>query len=98
MAFRGGLSFSLGDVMVPDDKAKMVADANVQIEEVVDNYNMGFITNTERYNQVIDIWTHTNSRITAKVLNTLTNDRQGFNPVYMMFDSRARGYKEQIRQ
>ena len=98
MAFRGGLSFSLGDVMVPEDKGKMVADANKQVDEVVANYNMGFITNNERYNQVIDIWTHTNSRITAKVLNTLTNDRQGFNPVYMMLDSGARGSKEQIRQ
>ncbi len=98
MAFRGGLSFSLGDVVVPDDKAKLVADANAQVDEVVANYNMGFITNNERYNQVIDIWTHTNSRLTAKVLHTLTSDRQGFNPVYMMLDSGARGSKEQIRQ
>ena len=98
MAFKGGLSFSLGDVVVPDDKAKLVADANAQVDEVVANYNMGFITNNERYNQVIDIWTHTNSRLTAKVLHTLTNDRQGFNPVYMMLDSGARGSKEQIRQ
>ena len=97
-AFRGCLSFNLGDVMVPEDKGKMIADANAQVDEVVANYNMGFITNNERYNQVIDIWTHTNSRITAKVLNTLTNDRQGFNPVYMMLDSGARGSKEQIRQ
>jgi DNA-directed RNA polymerase subunit beta' len=97
-AFRGGLSFNLGDVIVPEDKDKMIADANVQVDEVVANYNMGFITNNERYNQIIDIWTHTNSRITAKVLNTLTNDRQGFNPVYMMLDSGARGSKEQIRQ
>jgi DNA-directed RNA polymerase subunit beta' len=97
-AFRGGLSFNLGDVIVPEDKDKMIADANVQVDEVVSNYNMGFITNNERYNQIIDIWTHTNSRITAKVLNTLTNDRQGFNPVYMMLDSGARGSKEQIRQ
>jgi DNA-directed RNA polymerase subunit beta' len=97
-AFRGGLSFSLGDVVVPDDKVKLVADANQQVDEVVGNYNMGFITNNERYNQVIDIWTHTNSRLTAKVLHTLTNDRQGFNPVYMMLDSGARGSKEQIRQ
>ena len=97
-AFRGCLSFNLGDVIVPDDKGKMIADANAQVDEVVANYNMGFITNNERYNQVIDIWTHTNSRITAKVLNTLTNDRQGFNPVYMMLDSGARGSKEQIRQ
>ena len=97
-AFRGCLSFNLGDVMVPEDKGKMIADANKQVDEVVANYNMGFITNNERYNQVIDIWTHTNSRITAKVLNTLTNDRQGFNPVFMMLDSGARGSKEQIRQ
>ncbi|MDQ3046029.1 MAG: DNA-directed RNA polymerase subunit beta', partial [Bacteroidota bacterium] len=97
-AFRGGLSFNLGDVIVPEDKGKMIADANVQVDEVIGNYNMGFITNNERYNQIIDIWTHTNSRITAKVLNTLTNDRQGFNPVYMMLDSGARGSKEQIRQ
>ncbi|HET6226231.1 MAG TPA: DNA-directed RNA polymerase subunit beta' [Bacteroidia bacterium] len=97
-AFRGGLSFNLGDVIVPDDKGKMIADANAQVDEVISNYNMGFITNNERYNQIIDIWTHTNSRITAKVLHTLTNDRQGFNPVYMMLDSGARGSKEQIRQ
>ncbi len=97
-AFRGGLSFNLGDVMVPDDKGKMIDDANAQVDEVVANYNMGFITNNERYNQVIDIWTHTNSRITKKVMDTLTNDRQGFNPVYMMLDSGARGSKEQIRQ
>ena len=97
-AFRGGLSFNLGDVMVPEDKDKMIADANAQVDEVIGNYNMGFITNNERYNQIIDIWTHTNSRITAKVLHTLTNDRQGFNPVYMMLDSGARGSKEQIRQ
>jgi len=97
-AFRGGLSFNLGDVIVPEDKEKMIQDAQTQIEEVVGNYNMGFITNNERYNQIIDIWTHTNSRITKKVLDQLTNDRQGFNPVYMMLDSGARGSKEQIRQ
>ncbi len=97
-AFRGGLSFNLGDVMIPEDKPKMIADANAQVEEVVGNYNMGFITNNERYNQIIDIWTHTNSRITKKVLDTLTSDRQGFNPVFMMLDSGARGSKEQIRQ
>ncbi len=97
-AFRGGLSFNLGDVVVPEDKGKMIAEANAQVEEVVGNYNAGFITNNERYNQIIDIWTHTNSRLTAKVLHTLTNDRQGFNPVFMMLDSGARGSKEQIRQ
>jgi len=98
MAYIGGLSFNLGDVIVPDDKEKMIADANAQVEEVLANYNMGFITNNERYNQIIDIWTHTNSRLTARVMNLLINDRQGFNPIYMMLDSGARGSKEQIRQ
>jgi len=98
MAFRGGLSFNLGDVIVPVDKEKMIEDANVQVEEVVANYNMGFITNNERYNQIIDIWTHTNSRLTQRLMNQLVNDNQGFNPIYMMLDSGARGSKEQIRQ
>jgi DNA-directed RNA polymerase subunit beta' len=98
MAFRGGLSFNLGDVIVPEDKEKMIEDANTQVEEVVANYNMGFITNNERYNQIIDIWTHTNSRLTQRLMNQLVNDNQGFNPIYMMLDSGARGSKEQIRQ
>jgi len=98
MAFKGGLSFNLGDVIVPEDKEKMILDANSQVEEVLANYNMGFITNNERYNQIIDIWTHTNSRLTQRVMNQLINDNQGFNPIYMMLDSGARGSKEQIRQ
>ena len=98
MAFRGGLSFNLGDVIVPEDKEKMIDDANTQVEEVLANYNMGFITNNERYNQIIDIWTHTNSRLTQRLMNQLVNDNQGFNPIYMMLDSGARGSKEQIRQ
>ncbi|MBK9478133.1 MAG: DNA-directed RNA polymerase subunit beta' [Bacteroidia bacterium] len=98
MAFKGGLSFNLGDVLVPEEKEKMIADANAQVEEVKNNYNMGFITNNERYNQIIDIWTHTNSRLTQKLMTTLINDKQGFNSVYMMLDSGARGSKEQIRQ
>ena len=69
-----------------------------QVDEVVNNYNMGFITNNERYNQIIDIWTHTNSQLTAALMNQLSKDKQGFNPVYMMLDSGARGSKEQIRQ
>ncbi len=97
-AFRGGLSFNLGDIQTPDEKAKLIVDANVQVEEVMGNYNMGFITNNERYNQIIDIWTHTNSKVTKKVLDKLSSDRQGFNPVYMMLDSGARGSKEQIKQ
>jgi DNA-directed RNA polymerase subunit beta' len=97
-AFKGGLSFRLDDVIVPPDKVKMIADAKGQIEEVMNTYNMGFITNNERYNQIIDIWTHTNSKITKKVLDQLSSDRQGFNAIYMMLDSGARGSKEQIRQ
>jgi DNA-directed RNA polymerase subunit beta' len=98
MAFKGGLSFNLGDVIVPKLKEELVTAANIEVEEVMSNYNMGFITNNERYNQIIDIWTHTNSNLTRKVMDDLSKDKQGFNPVYMMLDSGARGSKEQIRQ
>ncbi len=98
MAFKGGLSFNLDDVIVPDDKEQLVADGYAQVDEVMNNYNMGFITNNERYNQIIDIWTHTNARLTQTLMTKLINDRQGFNAVYMMLDSGARGSKEQIRQ
>ncbi|MEW6470133.1 MAG: DNA-directed RNA polymerase subunit beta' [Bacteroidota bacterium] len=97
-AFRGGLSFNLGDIIIPEEKQKLINQAYEQVEEVLNNYNMGFITNNERYNQIIDIWTHTNSRVTKFVLDKLSNDRQGFNSVYMMLDSGARGSKEQIKQ
>jgi len=98
MAFKGGLSFNLGDVVVPPEKEKLVAQANEEVEGIMNNYNMGFITNNERYNQIIDVWTHTNSRLTQTLMSHLSQDRQGFNPVYMMLDSGARGSKEQIRQ
>ena len=98
MAFEGGLSFNLGDIVIPEVKEELVANANQEVEEVVNNYNMGFITNNERYNQIIDIWTHTNSQLTQILMTKLTNDKQGFNPIYMMLDSGARGSKEQIRQ
>jgi len=98
MAFRGGLSFNLGNVNIPEQKKELVANANSEVDEVVGNYNMGFITNNERYNQIIDIWTHANSRLTNTLMNELSGDDQGFNPVYMMLDSGARGSKEQIRQ
>ncbi len=98
MAFKGGLSFNLGNVNIPDEKKELVANANEEVEEVLSNYNMGFITNNERYNQIIDIWTHANSRLTNTLMTQLANDDQGFNPVYMMLDSGARGSKEQIRQ
>jgi DNA-directed RNA polymerase subunit beta' len=98
MAFKGGLSFNLGNVTIPKEKKELVANANEEVEEVLGNYNMGFITNNERYNQIIDIWTHANSRLTNTLMKQLSNDDQGFNPVYMMLDSGARGSKEQIRQ
>ena len=98
MAFRGGLSFNLNDVIIPAQKEELIGKANVEVDEVMNNYNMGFITNNERYNQIIDIWTRTNSRITDTLMKQLTNDKQGFNAVYMMLDSGARGSKEQIRQ
>ena len=98
MAFKGGLSFNLGDVIIPDEKETMVSEAYNQVDEVSSNYNMGFITNNERYNQVIDIWSNTNAHLTEKVMSQLKSDRDGFNSVYMMLDSGARGSKEQIKQ
>ena len=98
MAYRGGLSFNLDDVIIPENKADIVEAGYNEVEEVINNYNMGFITNNERYNQVIDIWTHVNSKLTQTVMNTLSTDKQGFNSIYMMLDSGARGSKEQIRQ
>ncbi len=97
-AFKGGLSFGLGDIIIPDNKKDMVDHAIQQVDNVKINYNMGLITNNERYNQVIDIWTNTNAILTEKVMKYMREDRQGFNPVYMMLDSGARGSKEQIRQ
>jgi DNA-directed RNA polymerase subunit beta' len=97
-AFRGGLSFSLGDIIIPEEKQAMIADANEQVEGIIGNYNMGLITNNERYNQVIDIWTSTNAGLTELAMKRIREDNQGFNSVYMMLDSGARGSKEQIRQ
>jgi DNA-directed RNA polymerase subunit beta' len=98
MAFRGGLSFNLDDVIIPEVKTEMISEGYEQVDEVMNNYNMGFITNNERYNQIIDVWTHTNARLTQTVMKQLSSDNQGFNSVYMMLDSGARGSKEQIRQ
>jgi len=97
-AFRGGLSFSLNDVLIPVEKEALVKKANEKVEEIKNNYNMGFITNNERYNQVIDVWGKTNVELTDILMQQLEDDRQGFNPVYMMYHSGARGSKEQIRQ
>ncbi|MEA5100468.1 MAG: DNA-directed RNA polymerase subunit beta' [Bacteroidales bacterium] len=98
MAFRGGLSFNLGDVIIPEEKAVLIEKANKEVDDVVLNYQMGLITNNERYNQIIDVWTNTNRDLTNVVMKQVAKDRQGFNPVYMMLDSGARGSKEQIRQ
>ncbi|MGZ3810372.1 MAG: DNA-directed RNA polymerase subunit beta' [Mucilaginibacter sp.] len=98
MAFQGGLSFNLKDINIPAEKVTLIETASKQVEEVMGNYNMGFITNNERYNQIIDIWTRINNRLTANVMEILSSDNQGFNSVYMMLDSGARGSKEQIRQ
>ena len=98
MAFRGGLSFNLGDVIIPEEKAEYVADGYAQVEEVMTNYQMGFITANERYNQVIDIWTHVNSKLADTLMKQMKEDQKGFNSVYMMLDSGARGSKDQIRQ
>ena len=98
MAFKGGLSFNLADVIIPQEKAELVESGYSQVEEIQASFNMGLITNNERYNQIIDIWTTTNSRLTNMVTKTIEADQQGFNPIFMMLDSGARGSKEQIRQ
>ncbi|MEC8323136.1 MAG: DNA-directed RNA polymerase subunit beta', partial [Bacteroidota bacterium] len=97
-AFKGGLSFSLGDIIIPQEKHSMIAAANKHVDGIMANYNMGLITNNERYNQVIDIWTSTNAELTELSMKRIREDQQGFNSVYMMLDSGARGSKEQIRQ
>jgi len=97
-AFQGGLSFSLGDIIIPEEKSTMIAEANKEVDGIVMNYNMGMLTQKERYNQVIDIWGRTNNQLTELSMKRLREDQQGFNSVYMMLDSGARGSKEQIRQ
>ena len=98
MAFRGGLSFNLADVIIPKEKAELVEAGYNEVETIQNSFNMGLITNNERYNQIIDIWTTTNSRLTNMVTKNIEADQQGFNPIFMMLDSGARGSKEQIRQ
>ncbi len=98
MAYRGGLSMGLGDVKVPDEKKKLVEEAQKEVDSVWSNYMMGLITDNERYNQVIDIWTRTNTLLTNTLMKQLEEDQQGFNSIYMMMHSGARGSREQIRQ
>ena len=97
-AFKGGLSFSLGDIIIPNKKQTLIDNANSQVDGIINNYNMGLITNNERYNQVIDVWTSANATLTELAMKQISEDQQGFNSVYMMLDSGARGSKEQIRQ
>ncbi len=98
MAFKGGLSFNLGDIIIPKEKEELVKRGNEEVEQIMMNYNMGFITDNERYNQVIDTWTHVNNDLSNILMKTISADDQGFNSVFMMLDSGARGSKEQIRQ
>src|SRR5450432_3487408 len=98
MAFRGGLSFSINDLIIPDTKEELLVNAKVEVDEVWENYNTGLITNNERYNQIVDIWSRVDTRITETLIRELAADKQGFNSVYMMLDSGARGSKQQIKQ
>ena len=98
MAFRGGLSFNLGDVIIPPEKEAMVAEGQAQVDEIIFNFQNGFISPTEKYNQVIDVWTNVNKRLADVLMKEMQEDQKGFNSVYMMLDSGARGSKDQIRQ
>ena len=98
MAFKGGLSFNLEDVIIPEEKDQLIQEGYNEVEQILDNYNMGFITYNERYNQIIDTWTHINSKLSNILMKQLSEDDKGFNSVYMMLDSGARGSREQIRQ
>ena len=98
MAFKGGLSFNLEDVIIPKEKDDLIQEGYNEVEQIIENYNMGFITYNERYNQIIDTWTHINSKLSNILMKQLSEDDQGFNSVYMMLDSGARGSREQIRQ
>src|SRR6186713_3567162 len=97
-AFQGGLSFSINDLIIPDIKEELLQNAKGEVDEVWDNYNMGLITNNERYNQTVDIWSRVDTRITETLIRELSNDKQGFNSVFMMLDSGARGSKQQVKQ
>ena len=97
-AFRAGISFNLGDVLIPQEKDQLIREGYRQVEEIKGNFAMGFITNNERYNKVIDLWTSIDNRLTDIVRNQISADQQGFNPVYMMLDSGARGSTQQIKQ
>ena len=98
MAFRGGLSFNINDLIIPEIKQTLIENAQAEVDEVWENYNMGLITNNERYNQIIDIWSRVDTKVTETLIHELATNKQGFNSVYMMLDSGARGSKQQIKQ
>ena len=97
-AYEGGLSFNLDDIIIPAEKADIVKRGNEEIDQITMNYNMGFITDNERYNQVIDTWTHVNTDLKKTLMKQMTEADQGFNAVFMMLDSGARGSADQIAQ
>ncbi|MGM9764283.1 MAG: DNA-directed RNA polymerase subunit beta' [Candidatus Cryptobacteroides sp.] len=98
MAFKGGISFNLGDVIIPQEKETLISDGYAKVEDIKNNFAMGFITNNERYNKVIDLWSGIDNKITGIVKDQISADQDGFNPVYMMLDSGARGSTQQIKQ
>ena len=98
MAYVAGLSFNLDDIIIPEEKTAIVERGNEEVRQITDNYNMGFITDNERYNQVIDTWTHVNNDLANVLMKKMAEADQGFNAVYMMLDSGARGSKDQIKQ
>ncbi|MBR6368772.1 DNA-directed RNA polymerase subunit beta' [Bacteroidales bacterium KHT7] len=98
LAFEGGLSFNLSDIIIPKEKEDIIKKGNEEIEQITMNYNMGFITDSERYNQVIDTWTHANNDLKKVLMKQMTEADQGFNAVFMMLDSGARGSADQIAQ
>ncbi|MBR3734014.1 MAG: DNA-directed RNA polymerase subunit beta' [Bacteroidaceae bacterium] len=98
MAYEGGLSFNLDDIIIPKEKAEIVQQGHDEVEQITANYSMGFITDTERYNQVIDTWTHVNNNLKKTLMKQMTEADQGFNSVFMMLDSGARGSADQIAQ
>src|SRR6202007_1727926 len=97
-AFQGGLSFNINDLIIPQIKEELLENAKGEVDEVWENYNMGLITNNERYNQIVDIWSRVDTRITETLIAEMSADKQGFNSVFMMLDSGARGSKQQVKQ
>ena len=97
-AFKGGLSFGIDDLIIPEVKTSLLENAGKEVDEIMASYNMGLITNNERYNQIVDIWTRADANLTEVLMKEISTNKQGFNSVFMMLDSGARGSKQQIKQ